>query len=165
MSTDLRFSHKLDYSAVQYASQRDLIMLASITGSQIASDRQRAPLDLVAVLDRSGSMAGGKLNAVKKTMNFLVQQMSAVDRLSIVTFSNDVLTDLPLRRMTESNKAAAQLAISKVYPSGGTNLSGGLFKGIDQHQQVLSSQQAATEQSNIALGQFPARYMCFRRSF
>lgn len=35
-------------------------------------------------------MAGGKLNAVKKTMNFLVQQMSAVDRLSIVTFSNDV---------------------------------------------------------------------------
>lgn len=51
MSTDLQFSHKLDYSAVQYASQRDLIMLASITG-QTGGDRQRAPLDLVAVLDR-----------------------------------------------------------------------------------------------------------------
>ena len=52
MSTDLQFSHKLDYSAVQYASQRDLTMLASITGSQIGSDRDRAPIDLVAVLDR-----------------------------------------------------------------------------------------------------------------
>lgn len=88
-----------------------------------------------------------------------------VIRLMLLSWCLQVLTDLPLRRMTESNKAAAQLAISKVYPSGGTNLSGGLFKGIDQHQQVLSSQQAATEQSNIALGQFPARYMCFRRSF
>ena len=35
-------------------------------------------------------MAGGKLEAVKETMNFLVQQMSAKDRLSIVTFSSDV---------------------------------------------------------------------------
>ena len=35
-------------------------------------------------------MAGGKLKAVKKTMKFLVQQMSAEDRLSIVTFSDDV---------------------------------------------------------------------------
>lgn len=35
-------------------------------------------------------MAGGKLKAVKETMKFLVQQMSAEDRLSIVTFSDDV---------------------------------------------------------------------------
>ena len=55
MSTELRFSHKLDYLAVQYASHRDLVMLASITGGQFSSDRQRAPLDLVAVLDRCGA--------------------------------------------------------------------------------------------------------------
>ena len=75
-----------------------------------------------------------------------------------------VLTDLPLRHMTEGNKAAAQLAISKVKSGGGTNLSGGLFKGIDQHQQVSASQEAVTEQSNIATGQFPARYTCSHRS-
>lgn len=41
-----------------------------------------------------------------------------------------------LREMTEDNKAAAELAIDRIKPGGGTNLSGGLFKGIDQHQQA-----------------------------
>ena len=35
-------------------------------------------------------MAGGKLKAVKETMKFLVQQMSAEDRLSVITFASDV---------------------------------------------------------------------------
>ena len=52
MSADLRFSYKLDYSAVQYASQRDLTMLASIVAPQISTDSDRSPIDLVAVLDR-----------------------------------------------------------------------------------------------------------------
>ena len=35
-------------------------------------------------------MAGAKMEAVKETAIFLVQQMSAEDRLSIITFSNSV---------------------------------------------------------------------------
>ena len=58
--------------------------------------------------------------------------------------------------MTASNKAAAQLAVSKVNVDGGTNLSGGLFKGVDQHQQVSPSPGTVTEQSDIATGQFLA---------
>ena len=38
--------------------------------------------------------------------------------------------------MTDEGKAAAELAIDRIKASGGTNLSGGLFKGIDQHQQA-----------------------------
>ena len=66
-----------------------------------------------------------------------------------------VCTDLPLKQMTADNKAAAQLAIHKVKIGGGTNLSGGLFKGVDQQQQVLPSQETVSEQSNTATGQFP----------
>lgn len=68
-----------------------------------------------------------------------------------------MLTDLPLKYMTADNKTAAQRAISSVHCTGGTNLSGGLFKGIDQHQQ-LSSQTAATaaEQPDHATGQVSA---------
>lgn len=56
-----------------------------------------------------------------------------------------VLVDFPLTYMTADNKLAAQVAISNVHSDGGTNLSGGLFKGIDQHQQ-LSPPQASNEQ-------------------
>ena len=41
-----------------------------------------------------------------------------------------------LREMTDEGKAAAELALDRIKASGGTNLSGGLFKGIDQHQQA-----------------------------
>ena len=41
--------------------------------------------------------------------------------------------------MTAENKASAQAAIGRVHAGGGTNLSGGLFKGIDQHQQAVPS--------------------------
>ena len=46
-----------------------------------------------------------------------------------------------LREMTDDNKAAAELAVDRIRAGGGTNLSGGLFKGIDQHQQAPEGQQ------------------------
>ena len=42
----------------------------------------RSPVDIVAVIDRSGSMSGGKLDLVKKTLHFVVTQLTAKDRLS-----------------------------------------------------------------------------------
>ena len=35
-------------------------------------------------------MAGAKLQAVKETTKFLVQQLSAQDKLSVVSFESDV---------------------------------------------------------------------------
>ena len=35
-------------------------------------------------------MAGAKLQAVKDTTKFLVQQLSSQDKLSVVSFENDV---------------------------------------------------------------------------
>lgn len=49
--------------------------------------------------------------------------------------------------MTDEGKAAAELAIDRIKASGGTNLSGGLFKGIDQHQQA-AGQGAPSSSSN-----------------
>ena len=34
----------------------------------------RAPVDIVAVIDKSGSMRGEKLELVKKTLNFVIEQ-------------------------------------------------------------------------------------------
>lgn len=56
-------------------------------------------------------MAGGKLKAVRKTMNFLVQQMSAEDKLSIITFSNEVRMSRYLEVVTRSVLWEPDLAI------------------------------------------------------
>ncbi len=57
-----------------------------------------------------------------------------------------VQVDYPLQHMSPSSKEAAQKAISRIKSGGGTNLSGGLFKGVDQHQQGAAAEGAPAEQ-------------------
>ncbi|DBA99975.1 TPA: hypothetical protein ACH3X1_013847 [Trebouxia sp. C0004] len=110
-------------------------------------------------------MSGAKLTSVKDTTNFLVQQMSAEDRLSIVTFESEVRVDYPLQHMSPSSKDAAQKAISRITVGGGTNLSGGLFKGIDQHQQGAPAAGATAEQASDSEGSSSARSERIRSLF
>jgi len=58
-----------------------------------------------------------------------------------------VQVDYSLQHMSTSSKEAAQKAISRIKAGGGTNLSGGLFKGIDQHQQGAAAEGAPAEQA------------------
>lgn len=50
----------------------------------------RAPVDIVAVIDRSGSMSGGKLDLVKKTLHIVVTQLTPKDRLSLIVYDDTV---------------------------------------------------------------------------
>jgi hypothetical protein len=56
MSGGLHLSHKLDFSAVAFASERQSLLLASLAAPQITGRSNRPPIDLVAVLDRFSSL-------------------------------------------------------------------------------------------------------------
>ena len=60
----------------------------------------RLPLDLVCVIDSSGSMAGSRLALTKQAMRFSISQLSAVDRPAVVTFSDQVRTVHPVCNST-----------------------------------------------------------------
>ncbi|XVE51724.1 hypothetical protein DITRI_Ditri02bG0063900 [Diplodiscus trichospermus] len=89
----------------------------------------RAPIDLVAVLDVSGSMAG-KLALLKRAVCFIIQNLGPLDRLSVVTFSSSARRILPLRRMSRSGQDDAICAINALSSSGGTNIVEGLKIGV-----------------------------------
>ena len=58
----------------------------------------RLPLDLVCVIDSSGSMAGSRMALTKQAMQFSISQLSGVDRLAVVAFSDQVRTVHPVCR-------------------------------------------------------------------
>ncbi|XP_020584864.1 uncharacterized protein LOC110027688 [Phalaenopsis equestris] len=97
--------------------------------SLTASLPSRAPVDLVTVLDISGSMAGTKLALLKRAMGFVIQNLSPSDRLSVIAFSSTARRLFPLRRMTEAGRLYALQAINSLFSSGGTNIAEGLRKG------------------------------------
>ncbi|KAD7479704.1 hypothetical protein R6Q59_008525 [Mikania micrantha] len=89
----------------------------------------RAPLDLVTVLDTSGSMTGTKIALLKQAMGFVVQNLGPLDRLSVIAFSSSARRLFPLRRMTETGKQESLQMINSLVANGGTNIAEALKKG------------------------------------
>ncbi|KAL0298992.1 UNVERIFIED_CONTAM: E3 ubiquitin-protein ligase WAV3 [Sesamum radiatum] len=107
-----------------------LVGLKAPSLSNDAGFAQRAPIDLVTVLDVSGSMLGSKLDLVKRAVNFVIDNLGPSDRLSVVSFATQARRMLPLRRMTENGREDAKRAVNALVASGGTNIVEGLKKGV-----------------------------------
>ena len=103
-------------------------VLLELSGGDSTSDR--SGLDLVAVLDVSGSMEGDKINKMKTAMQFVIKKLSPIDRLSIVTFSTAAARLCPLRQITEASQPELQGLIDGLNASGATNISDGLRTGL-----------------------------------
>jgi Ca-activated chloride channel family protein len=102
-------------------------LLVDLTASE-SSALERPAVDAVFVLDRSGSMAGDPLDAVKAACDRVVGMTDANDRIGIVTFDSTVDVVLQLDR---HDTIAARRAISRISARGMTNLSAGWLKALD----------------------------------
>lgn len=91
-----------------------------------SSTAVREGLDLVAVLDVSGSMSGEKLASMKKAMHFVVMKLTPVDRLSVVSFSNSATRHCPLRSVTQAAQADLKAIVDALVARGGTNIEAGI---------------------------------------
>lgn len=83
---------------------------------------KRAPIDLVTVLDVSGSMTGAKLEMLKRAMRLVIASLGSADRLSILAFSAAPKRLLPLRRMTPQGQRAARRVIDRLSCSRGSSM-------------------------------------------
>ena len=89
----------------------------------------RVPLDLSLVLDRSGSMAGEKLEAALEAAALAVRRLRPEDVVSVVAYDDEVTTVAP--PATGAAQASLPAQILAIGPGGCTNLSGGWLRGHD----------------------------------
>uniref|UniRef100_A0A1J3J2F9 Uncharacterized protein n=1 Tax=Noccaea caerulescens TaxID=107243 RepID=A0A1J3J2F9_NOCCA len=114
---------------VRSVSFKDFAVLINLKAPAASKSSSRAPIDLITVLDVSGSMAGSKLALLKRAMGFVIQNLGPFDRLSVISFSSTARRNFPLRLMTETGKQEALQAVNSLVANGGTNIAEGLKKG------------------------------------
>lgn len=106
---------------------RCLLRIEGVPPACAPGERHRVPLNLSLVLDRSGSMAGGKLEAVQRAARDLVRRLHPDDRVSVVVFDDEVNTISPPG--TAAEQPDLLRALMGIRPGGCTNLSGGWLQG------------------------------------
>ena len=72
-----------EYACYPPASQQACWATASLK-APFYEPTSRAPVDIVAVIDKSGSMRGGKLELVKKTLLFVVDQCKSRNMRNLI---------------------------------------------------------------------------------
>jgi Ca-activated chloride channel family protein len=91
----------------------------------------REPLNLVAVVDKSGSMSGQPIELVKDCLHKVVSQLGPDDQLSIVLYGDRSHVHFEPMRVTERNRSEINAAIDAIKIAGSTNMEAGLKVGFD----------------------------------
>jgi Ca-activated chloride channel family protein len=91
---------------------------------------KRAPLNLVAVVDKSGSMQGAPLMRVRESLHQILEQLRPGDQLSIVLYGDRSYRHLE-PTVVGDKRAAIRQAIDAIESAGATNMEAGLKVGYE----------------------------------
>lgn len=108
--------------------------LLTISGT-VPAHRQRTPLAISLVLDRSGSMSGDRLEAAKAASISAVERLHPDDVVSVIAFDDQVNVVAPPAARARQLRLVQQL--SDLDTGGSTNLSGGWLRGRQHMEQAL----------------------------
>ena len=107
----------------------------------LTADDVMAPLkgnvqnvDMVVVLDQSGSMEGDKIRNAKQAILELLETLSAGDRFALISYADGVHKHCDLVEASSAGTENLSAMVNRIGAVGGTNLGGGLQAGIDMLQ-------------------------------
>jgi Ca-activated chloride channel family protein len=97
---------------------------------------KRDPLNLIAVVDKSGSMAGEPLALVKRSLAGLLGSLREGDQLSIVLYGDRSHVHLPPTRASIATLPRMERAVALIASEGSTNMEEGLEVGYELARQT-----------------------------
>jgi len=115
-----------------------------------APEVEASPVNLCLVLDRSGSMAGAKLRAMKAAAKQVVDRLGPQDWLAVVVFDDASPADLVISSGRMLDQEAARRKIEAVEERGGTHMATGMRLGLEElrrshHPQLVSAMLLLTD--------------------
>lgn len=127
----------IDVDVVAIEQEDEVTVLLELQAPVLDEGGERPPAAVQVVLDRSGSMADGRLEAAKEALLRLVDRLDPSDHFGLVAFDDQVQVVVPAAPLTD--KPAVRRAIAALEPGGMTNLSGGLLRGLQEARRATAA--------------------------
>lgn len=87
---------------------------------------RREPVNLVTVIDKSGSMSGQPIDTVKASLHQIVDQLNPGDQLAIVLYGSTAHVHLQSTAMSGADRKALHAAVDQIRIDGSTAMEEGL---------------------------------------
>ena len=125
------FRARLEASRVKAGEPRTLGLLVEAAAPSLPEQQfSRTPQAIVFVVDRSGSMGGGRLDLIKNAIGEMIGQLNPHDFVSVISFDERVENHLPLRQKGNLNAAELRRELAQLEPRGATNIELGYRHGL-----------------------------------
>lgn len=106
-----------------------------LDGFKLEREKQRSPVNLAIVLDKSGSMQGKKIEQARKAAIDAIGLLGPNDIVSVVTYDSTVNVLVPSTKLTDPSSVITK--IQSITPGGNTALFAGVSKGAAEVRKFL----------------------------
>ncbi|MFN3604315.1 MAG: anti-sigma factor antagonist [Leptonema sp. (in: bacteria)] len=124
----IKFEILPEYEILNSKENQLMHTLISIETPPIAEEKERLPIALVIVIDKSKSMHGEKLNSVIEASSSMVNWLTRRDSVGVVAYDTNVELVQPLTPLTD--KFSITKKIQSITAGSSTNLSGGWLQAL-----------------------------------
>lgn len=128
----MRLIATTDRAFIRADAESTRYLLIRFTLPERPRTRPRPPLAVALVLDRSGSMGGGKFEMARLAADRCLGLLRPADRSAVVVFDDQVDVLQALEPATPAQRAVALGRLGEVGPRGSTDLCAGWLSGAGQ---------------------------------
>jgi Mg-chelatase subunit ChlD len=128
---DPRLRARQDRRLIRTRWHSKRFVVVQVTAPRAISSNERAPVNLAFVIDRSGSMASGRLQLAMKAVEEGIAHLKPSDRFSVVVYDDHIDSLVSAALATAEAKRGAIERLRSVDARGATDLSGGWLQGCE----------------------------------
>lgn len=131
----IEFTANLATPVIKAGQTQTAFLKVGLTGFALPAQGERPAANVALVIDKSGSMAGDRIERAKEAAVMAVQGLSANDIVAVIAFDNTIEVVTPATKVTD--KEAITRAIRGIRVAGGTGLFAGVSKGAQEVRKFL----------------------------
>lgn len=141
------------------ANEYEYFLTVGLNSNLKKSEFKRKKLNLICVLDRSGSMAHNfsgesnesksKMNVANEAVNIIISHLTKDDRFALITFETNAKVEYGLQFIADYNLEEIKNNILQIIPDGSTNFEAGFNHAIAEYQKIMQTEEIDEYENRI----------------